>query len=102
MQPSDNDDIPTLSDLIFPGNPQKIKEKLEPEPTIRQQIDQMPREDIQTIRPKPSSSNLEKKIGEHIDFILNKHMMMARAEITKVIMAELRTRLPKGKKSSKG
>ena len=101
MQASDNDEIPTLSDLIFPGNPEKIQSKLNPEPSVKQQIGQLPRDDIQTIRPKPNNSNLEQKINEHIEFILNKHMMIAREEITRVVMAELRTRLPKGKKVPK-
>jgi len=98
MQATDEDDIPVLNDLIFPGNPEKIKEKLSPEPTVKQQIDQLPRDTIKTIRPKPAKGNLEQKISEHIEFILNKHMAMARTEITNVVMAELRTRLPKGKK----
>ncbi len=99
MNSIDDEDIPVLSDLIFPGNPQKIDEKNKAEPSVKEQISHLPRDNIQTIKPAPKKSNLEEKIGEHIDFIMHKHVAMAREEITRVIMAELRTRLPRGKKN---
>ncbi|HID82875.1 MAG TPA: hypothetical protein EYH06_11775 [Chromatiales bacterium] len=99
MNSLDDEDIPVLSDLIFPGNPQKIDEKTNPEPSVKEQLEQLPRDNIQTIKPAPKKSNLEEKIAEHIDFIMHKHIAMAREEITRVIMAELRTRLPRGKKN---
>lgn len=98
MNSLDDEDVPTLNDLIFPGNPQKIDEKTNQEPSMKELLEKLPRDNIQTIKPAPKKSNLEEKIAEHIDFIMHKHVAMAREEITRVIMAELRTRLPKGKK----
>jgi hypothetical protein len=98
-QPFSEDEVPTLNDLIFPGNPEKIKQKTMPAPSVKDQINALPREGIQTIKPKPKKNSLEKMIAEHIEFILQKHMAVAREEITRVIMAELRSRLPGGKKT---
>ncbi len=99
MHSLDDDDIPTLNDLIFPGNPQKIAEKTNTEPSVKEQISQLPRDNIKTIKPEPKTTNLEETIAGHVDFILKKHLDMAKQEITRIVMAELRTRLPKGKKS---
>jgi len=98
MHSLDDKDIPTLDDLVFPGNPQKIKEKTRLEYSVKEQLKNLPRDNIQTIRPAPKKSNLEEKIAEHIDFIMHKHIAIAREEITRVVMAELRTRLPHGRK----
>ena len=64
-QPYSEDEVPTLNDLIFPGNPEKIKQKTTPVPSVKDQINALPREGIQTIKPKPKKNSLEKMIAEH-------------------------------------
>lgn len=99
----DQDDIPTLGEIIFPGNPEKVSRQTAPKPT---ETEQARREKLgepaRTTAPRTSSaqdsrqkpSNFEALISARVDHILEKHMEAARTEIVRMVMLELRARLP--------
>ncbi|MGF1643757.1 MAG: hypothetical protein ACFCUJ_08925 [Thiotrichales bacterium] len=107
MPQKTDDNIPTLDEMIFPGKPEKIeslrraaaaaqeqaREKASPA-SLREQIARLPREPGATIKPAPKQSNFEILINKQIDSILQKHIQAAREEIVRVVMLELRARLP--------
>lgn len=111
--PNDKDDnIPTLDEMIFPGKPDRIESlrraaaaqaqaraQSEAKPaTLREQLAQVPRPENATVKPSPKQSNFEILITKQIDAILQKHMQAAREEIVRVVMLELRARLPSASK----
>ena len=112
---SSNDEIPTLDEIIFPGRPEKVAETQhssettdinpsipEPQPSN----DAVPKKKKTThisssgppIRSKPRQSNFEALINTQVERILQRHINAARDEIVKVVMIELRSRLPNTKK----
>ncbi len=106
---SDNDnDIPVLDEVIFPGRPEQVKEPTpatappaspRPAPSLRERIAaQQPLSEQQVSKPKPKQSNFEAMITRQIDAVLEKHMKAAREEIVRIVMLELRSRLPSGGK----
>lgn len=95
MSNNDND-IPTLGEIIFPGNPEKVAKPSdvpEPEPAAASapEVSAAPDEEPSE-RPRPNS--FESLISTRIDHILEKHMESAREEIVRMVMLELRARLP--------
>ena len=124
---SNNDDqIPTLGEMIFPGNPEKIAKSNtrhnvrsipepitpsirdakppvmpQPETSVQETLANTPRTESRTIKPKPKQSNFENLITARIDNILEKHMEAAREEIVRVVMLELRARLPNSGRGEK-
>ena len=106
----DDKDIPVLDEVIFPGRPDQVKDN-EPAapttppprpsaaPTLRERITaQQPLSEQQVSKPKPKQSNFEAMITRQIDAVLEKHMKAAREEIVRIVMLELRSRLPSGGK----
>jgi len=105
----DDKDIPILDEVIFPGRPEQVKDS-EPAattppprpaagPSLRERIAaQQPLSDQQVSKPKPKQSNFEAMITRQIDAVLEKHMKAAREEIVRIVMLELRSRLPSGGK----
>lgn len=103
MADNDNSDIPTLGEIIFPGNPDKVvRTELEPKadqtpaPPEPPEASPTPKttdaESESGNRGRPSS--FESLISTRIDHILEKHMEAAREEIVRMVMLELRARLP--------
>ncbi len=96
----DNNDIPVLSEVIFPGNPDKIKEKLvpeivpEPEPTVTEILENASSEGLNVIKPKPANVNfIQDDINDVVETILQRHLEAAREEIVAAVMKELHSRL---------
>ena len=106
----DDKDIPVLDEVIFPGRPEQIGEQAQttptppphrpaPGPSLRERIAaQQPLSEQQVSKPKPKQSNFEAMITRQIDAVLEKHMKAAREEIVRIVMLELRSRLPSGGK----
>ena len=102
MSDNENDDIPTLGEIIFPGNPNKVvsqPSETDAETTaIKETTSETPpaksveQDGEPANRPRPSS--FESLISTRIDHILEKHMEAAREEIVRMVMLELRARLP--------
>lgn len=108
----DNDKIPTLDEVIFPGKPDKVSETQEmvaPAETvngissgIRERLEAaQSSEPSKATQSKSKQGNFESLITQQIDTILQKHMEAAREEIVRVVMLELRSRLPSANKRSK-
>ncbi|MGF1545756.1 MAG: hypothetical protein ACFCUG_00350 [Thiotrichales bacterium] len=113
MAQKPDDNIPTLDEMIFPGKPEKIESLRRaaaaaqdhvrnnaPPATVREQIARTPRDPGATVKPAPKQSNFEILINKQIDAILQKHIQAAREEIVRVVMLELRARLPSTSKRS--
>ena len=102
----DSKDIPVLDEVIFPGRPKEVGEKpAQPEKinrgpsTVQERIAaHEPLFEHQISKPKPKQSNFEALINRQIDAVLEKHMQAAREEIVRIVMLELRSRLPSGGK----
>lgn len=113
MPNHDDEKIPTLGEMIFPGNPEKVNstgkahpkatapsmakapEMPQSETSVRDTLANAARSEQRTVhKPKPKQSNFENLITARIDNILEKHMEAAREEIVRVVMLELRARLP--------
>ena len=105
----DDKDIPVLDEVIFPGRPEQTREPGSTVPTpphrppggpnLRDRIAaQQPLSEQQVNKPKPKQSNFEAMITRQIDAVLEKHMKAARQEIVRLVMLELRSRLPGGGK----
>ena len=101
----DNKDIPVLDEVIFPGRPKQVSEKpIQPErktsgpSTVQERIAAQEPLSEQVSKPKPKQSNFEALINRQIDAVLEKHMQAAREEIVRIVMLELRSRLPSGGK----
>ncbi len=121
MPNHDDDQIPTLGEMIFPGNPEKIAHSgtvrkapeaatpASPKPpempvsdtSVRETLAKTPRSEQRVHKPKPKQSNFENLITARIDNILEKHMEAAREEIVRVVMLELRARLPNSGRGDK-
>ncbi|MGV6817425.1 MAG: hypothetical protein ACWA44_09205 [Thiotrichales bacterium] len=110
----DNDNIPTLDEVIFPGQPEKVSETQEMNaptasettpgisPSIRERLEATHGgESSGKVRAKTKQGNFESLITQQIDTILQKHMEAAREEIVRVVMLELRSRLPSANKRPK-
>lgn len=94
-----DDNIPTLNEMIFPGKPEKIP--AQPQEDNSTQSDySTTRSDTDTphpgqnARPQAKQTNFEALINKQIDTILERHIHAAREEIVRVVMLELRSRLP--------
>ena len=100
----DHKDIPVLDEVIFPGRPKQIRESTpgqEPRstaPSVQERIAAQEPLSEQVSKPKPKQSNFEALITRQIDTVLEKHMQAAREEIVRIVMLELRSRLPSGGK----
>ncbi len=100
----DDKDIPVLDEVIFPGRPEQVGEQAQTtptphRPTLRERITaQQPLSEQQVSKPRPKQSNFEAMITRQIDAVLEKHMKAAREEIVRIVMLELRSRLPSGGK----
>jgi len=95
MDEEEFDDIPTLSDIVFPGNPEKIIEK---------------REDINTITAAPTRNaphrgtieeseqsdnvDIQDEVDKIVQSVLAKYFFKARQEIVEEIMRELHKKIP--------
>ncbi len=123
--PHKDDEIPTLGEMIFPGNPEKIAQSSHhrpdvsvteepaatpapkppemptPDVSVQETLANTPRSEHRTLKPKPKQSNFENLITARIDNILEKHMEAAREEIVRVVMLELRARLPNSGRGEK-
>ncbi len=92
------DNIPTLNEMIFPGRPEKITpsaaEKINLSNTQKRSADSAPPNAAQKDRPKTKQTHFEAFINKQIDEILERHVLAAREEIVRVVMLELRSRLP--------
>ncbi len=89
MSDSD-DDIPTLNEVIFPGRPERVRRPADSDGADSGKARPTPRPRTATARP----GNFEQLIGRQIDRILERHLQAAREEIVRVLMIELRSRLP--------
>lgn len=98
MSDSDNDDIPTLGEIIFPGNPDKVAPEatadMTPPPAAPSATATAKGEPESESAGHPRPSSFESLISTRIDHILEKHMESAREEIVRMVMLELRARLP--------
>ena len=101
---SDNDDdIPTLDEMIFPGRPERVQRR-RPAPSGDDSQTQIPRPPLRGRGgtrgggDKGRPSNFEILITRQVDRILERHMKAAREEIVRVLMIELRSRLPQAYK----
>ncbi len=97
-----NDEIPVLSEVVFPGNPDKIREKLEtdiqpepePELTVKEELEHASSDGLNVVKPEPPDvSFIEDDINDAVEIILQRHMDEARKEIVKTVMKELHSRL---------
>ncbi len=101
-----DDEIPTLDEVIFPGHPDKVAEQAATSED-RETRSFGTRERPATTQPsherpsQPRPGNFETLIREQIDTILEKHIEAAREEIVRVVMLELRSRLPAAQKRPK-
>lgn len=101
MSENNNDDIPILSEVVFPGNPDKIREKLEadiepePELTVREELEHASSEGLNVIKPAPPSdvSFIQDDINNAVEKVLQRHLAEAREEIVTAVMKELHSRL---------
>lgn len=90
----DFDDIPTLSDIVFPGNPEKILankppqeiEEPTPEPTKPHTIDNSAN--------KPTNTYIQEEIDNIVESVLAKYFFKVRKEIVDEIMLELHKKVP--------
>lgn len=104
----DDKDIPVLDEVIFPGRATQgsgteeasTKPPQRPAtPSLKERIAaQQPLSEQRVNKPKPKQSNFEAMITRQIDTVLEKHMKAAREEIVRIVMLELRSRLPGGGK----
>ena len=89
-----DDDIPTLTHLIVPGDPNKrhAPAVYDPDRAARSQDHQ--KEAPQARQQRPSfRANIDAMIEE----ILQRHMAQAREEITAQVIAEVLSRVPRSK-----
>jgi hypothetical protein len=85
------DNIPTLNEMIFPGRPKKPKPTSTPTSTSHKHSSGHRKSHAKS---KGKQTNFEALINKQIDEILERHMLAAREEIVRVVMLELRSRLP--------
>ncbi len=98
---SDNDDdIPTLDEMIFPGRPERVQRRRPAPPGDGDGQAQVQRPPLRgrSGGDKGRPSNFEILITRQVDRILERHMKAAREEIVRVLMIELRSRLPQAYK----
>ncbi len=96
------ENIPTLNEMIFPGRSEKPTPKTSASNSakidyskIQKQIADSPLSNSeQRDQPKPKQTHFEAFINKQIDEILERHILSAREEIVRVVMLELRSRLP--------
>jgi hypothetical protein len=88
------DNIPTLNEMIFPGRPEKatLKRPETDSENIQQQT--ATSSSAQDARPTAKQTHFETFINKQIDEILERRVLAAREEIVRVVMLELRSRLP--------
>jgi hypothetical protein len=98
---SDSDDnIPTLNEMIFPGRPEKASAKQSKKGpkssghSNKHEPTSQPHSSENTDNTSPKQTNFETLINKQIDETLERHMLAAREEIVRVVMLELRSRLP--------
>jgi hypothetical protein len=85
------DNIPTLNEMIFPGRPKKPKPASKPTSSSDKHTSGHRKPQAKS---KGKQTNFEALINKQIDEILERHMLAAREEIVRVVMLELRSRLP--------
>jgi hypothetical protein len=94
------DNIPTLNEMIFPGRPGKTSPdtpasdyKSDGQSNSEQAESPFSAPDERD-EPKAKQTHFEAFINKQIDEILERHILAAREEIVRVVMLELRSRLP--------
>lgn len=88
------DNIPTLNEMIFPGRPEKATLKRPEEDSEKTQQQTATSSSGQDARPTAKQTHFETFINKKIDEILERRVLAAREEIVRVVMLELRSRLP--------
>ena len=91
------DNIPTLNEMIFPGRPGKITPNTSASGTANpknQNAGSPSSNPEEKDQPKAKQTHFEAFINKQIDEILERHVLAAREEIVRVVMLELRSRLP--------
>ena len=91
------DNIPTLNEMIFPGRPGKTTPNTSVSDTenSQNQNTELPSSSAEhEDQPQAKQTHFEAFINKQIDEILERHILAAREEIVRVVMLELRSRLP--------
>lgn len=91
------DEIPTLSNIVFPGNPEKIISKRNESPgmSVRDEIEANQNVDnLEAISPPPKNTYIEDELNSIVEAVLARHLAQARRDIVDEIMVELHKRLP--------
>lgn len=94
----DFDEIPTLSNIVFPGNPEKIisrRNETNPGMSVRDEIAANNNSDnLEAISPSPKNTYIEDELNSIVEAVLARHLAQARRDIVDEIMVELHKRLP--------
>lgn len=97
---STDDEIPVLNEVVFPGDPDKIKAKHappvieEPQKSVHEELEEASSEGLVAVKPEgPDVSFIKDEINDIIETILQRHIKEAREEITEAVMKELYARL---------
>lgn len=86
------DDIPTLTHLIVPGDPDKRRAPTVYDPTRQAHASDQGGEAAQAKQPRSSfRANIDAMVGE----VLQQHITQAREEITARVIAEVLSRVPR-------
>lgn len=92
------EEIPTLSNIVFPGNPEKIlakKAETNPGMTVREEIAAHGNaENLEAILPEPKNNYIEDELNNIVEAVLARHLAQARRDIVDEVMVELHKRLP--------
>ncbi len=88
------DNIPTLNEMIFPGRPEKATLKRPEADSEKTRQQTAASSSKQKAKPTAKQTHFEAFINKQIDEILERRVLAAREEIVRVVMLELRSRLP--------
>lgn len=87
MSDDDTNDIPTLSDLVFPGNPDKI---------IKEQSAQslLDEDNLEGLDDSAGNSYIADEIDRIVENVLGRYLPRIQKEIVEQVMQEIHRRLP--------
>jgi len=88
------DDIPTLSDIVFPGNPEKIIAKQAAPDTDLIAPDRKEPKVVRNNTLESVNPYIEDEIDNIVESVLAKHFFKVRKEIVEEIMRELNKKIP--------
>lgn len=94
----DEEKIPTLDELIVPGDPELKSQQTNPPSEAQDHPDQSESTEASPTEYRKPKTAFEATIEAMVTEILHRHIEHARKEITQMVLSEVRARLPSGSK----